>query len=89
MKKILISPSITDREVHSLNLYLNELSKIPVLTREEETILFKEYKMGDLKAKDKLITHNLRFVVSVAKHYQNMGVLLEDLIAEGNFGLMR
>lgn len=80
MKKILISPSITDREVHSLNLYLNDLSKIPLLTREEELKLFKDYKDGDLKAKEKIITHNLRFVVSVAKHYQNMGVLFEDLV---------
>ncbi len=89
MKNILIQPSFTDRETHSLNLYLNELNKLPVLTKGEEVELFTQYIAGDKRQEEKLITHNLRFVVSVAKYYQNMGLLLEDLIAEGNIGLIR
>ncbi len=89
MKNILIQPSFTDRETHSLNLYLNDLSKFPVLTKTQEVELFKAYKQGDKRQEEKLITHNLRFVVSIAKYYQNMGLLLEDLIAEGNMGLIR
>lgn len=89
MKNILIQPSFTDRETLSLNLYLNDLNKLPVLSKEEEVILFKQYKEGNERQKEKLITHNLRFVVSIAKYYQNMGLLFEDLIAEGNIGLIR
>ena len=89
MKNILIQPSFTDRETHSLNLYLSDLSKLPVLSREQEIQLFKDYKQGDKRQQEKLITHNLRFVVSIAKYYQNMGLLLEDLIEEGNIGLIR
>lgn len=89
MKNILIQPSFTDRETHSLNLYLSDLNKLPVLSREQEIQLFKDYKQGDKRQQEKLITHNLRFVVSIAKYYQNMGLLLEDLIEEGNIGLIR
>lgn len=89
MKNITISPSITDRDCKSLQIYLSELNKIKVLTKEEEKNLFTQYKQGDLSQRDKLITHNLRFVVSIAKHYQNQGILLEDLIEEGNIGLIR
>lgn len=89
MKKILIQPSFTDRDTQSLSLYLNDLNKLPVLSREEEKLLFAKYKQGDKRQQEKLILHNLRFVVSIAKYYQNMGVLLEDLIQEGNIGLIR
>ncbi len=89
MKNIIISPSFTDRDCKSLSLYLNELNKIEVLNREEERELFLRYADGDLIQRELLIVHNLRFVVSVAKHYQNQGVLFEDLIAEGNIGLIR
>lgn len=89
MKNIIISPSYTDRNTKSLQIYLNDLNKLPVLTKEEEKQLFILYKDGDMAQREKLITHNLRFVVSMAKHYQNQGILFEDLIEEGNIGLIR
>lgn len=89
MKNVFVQPSFTDRETKSLNIYLNELNKIPVLTKEQEVELFKQYKEGSLVQREKLITHNLRFVISIAKHYQNMGILFEDLVEEGNIGLIR
>lgn len=89
MKNIIISPSYTDRNTRSLQIYLNDLNKLPVLTKEQEKELFILYKEGDMAQREKLITHNLRFVVSMAKHYQNQGILFEDLIEEGNIGLIR
>lgn len=89
MKNIIISPSYTDRNTRSLQIYLNDLNKLPVLTKEQEKELFILYKEGDMTQREKLITHNLRFVVSMAKHYQNQGILFEDLIEEGNIGLIR
>ena len=71
-----------------LSMYLKDINKIPLLTREEEVELCKKAKKGDKAAKDKIIKANLRFVVKVAKKYQNHGLDLTDLISEGNIGLM-
>ena len=71
-----------------LGMYLKEINKIPLLSNEEETALALAAKKGDRIAKDKIIVSNLRFVVNVAKKYQNHGMELEDLISEGNIGLM-
>jgi RNA polymerase primary sigma factor len=73
----------------SLDQYLKEISAYPLLTREEEVELARRIKQGDEEALDKLVRSNLRFVVSVAKKYQNQGVALGDLINEGNLGLIR
>lgn len=77
-----------NQESSSLSYYLNEISKIPLLTREEEESLATLAKNGDKKAKEKLIRANLRFVVTVAKKYRNRGIPLADLINEGNMGLI-
>ena len=71
-----------------LTMYLKEINKVPLLTREEEVELCKKAKKGDKAAKDKIIKANLRFVVKVAKKYQNHGLDLTDLISEGNIGLI-
>ena len=71
-----------------LALYLKEINKIPLLTREEETELAKKASAGDKLAKEKMIKSNLRFVIKIAKKYQNHGLDLVDLIGEGNIGLM-
>jgi len=73
---------------NSLSYYLNEISKIPLLTREEEEELAIKAKNGDKEAKEKLVKANLRFVVAVAKKYKNQGIPLGDLINEGNIGLL-
>ena len=87
MKQLKIMHSITDRSDTALNSYLKDINKIPLLTREEEQkIAIKAYN-GDLKAKEKLVTSNLRFVVSCAKQYQGQGIDLIDLISEGNAAL--
>lgn len=75
-------------DVSSLSVYLREINKIPLLTREEEVELARRAKQNDEEAKDKLIKANLRFVVNVAKKYQNQGLTLSDLISEGNLGLI-
>jgi len=75
-------------DVSSLSVYLREINKIPLLTRDEEVELAKNAKDGDKVAKEKLIKANLRFVVNVAKKYQNQGLSLSDLISEGNLGLI-
>ena len=72
-----------------INWYLNQINKIPLLTKEEEQQLTKKIKAGDEEAKDKIIKANLRFVVSIAKKYQTSGVSLLDLINEGNLGLIK
>lgn len=87
MKNITIEKSITPRDTPSLDLYLKELTKTKPLTREEENTLAKQIRQGSQEAKDKLVTSNLRFVITVAKQYQGRGLLLEDLISEGNIGL--
>lgn len=89
MKHYPIRQSITDRSSISVNLYLKDISKYPLLTDEEESELISKIKNGDKKAKEKLITSNLRFIISIAKQYQNKGIELADLISAGNIGLMR
>src|SRR5574344_1376106 len=71
-----------------LTMYLKDINKIPLLSREEETELALKAKNGDKAAKDKIVNANLRFVVNVAKKYQNHGLDLPDLISEGNIGLL-
>ncbi len=71
-----------------LSMYMKELNKLPLITHEEEVELFKKIKKGDLRARNKVIESNLRFVVKIAKKYQNQGLPLDDLINEGNIGLM-
>lgn len=73
----------------SLNIYLKEISRIPLLSRDEEYELAKKVRTGDAKAREKLVSSNLRFVVKIAKAYQNRGISLVDLINEGNLGLIR
>ncbi len=72
----------------AISLYLNEINRVPLLTRQEEEDLARRAAKGDPKAKEKLISANLRFVVNVAKKYQNQGLPLDDLISEGNIGLI-
>jgi RNA polymerase primary sigma factor len=89
MRQLKISTNITSRESLALDKYLNDIGKIDLLTPEEETNLAKRIKNGDEVALEKLTKANLRFVVSVAKQYQNQGLSLSDLINEGNVGLMK
>lgn len=89
MNSLKISKSITNRDDISLNLYLKEISKQPLISPEEEIQLAKRIKTGDRTALSKLVNANLRFVVSVAKQYQNQGISLIDLINEGNIGLIK
>ncbi len=89
-KKMLnIEDSYTSREDASvLSVYMKELHKLPLLTREEEVKLATQAKNGDKRARERMIESNLRFVVKIAKNYQNQGLPLSDLINEGNLGLM-
>ena len=89
MRELKIMRQITDRENGSLNRYLAEISKEELITAEEEVLLAQKIKAGDQKALEKLAKANLRFVVSVAKQYQNQGLSLPDLINEGNLGLIK
>jgi RNA polymerase primary sigma factor len=89
MRQLKISKSITNRESHSIEKYLQEIGKVDLLTAEEEVELAKRIKKGDQKALEKLVKANLRFVVSVAKQYQNSSLSLNDLINEGNLGLVK
>ena len=89
MRQLKITKQVTNREAASLDKYLLEIGKIDLLTAEEEVELARKIKNGDLQALDKLIRANLRFVVSVAKQYQNQGLSLPDLINEGNIGLIK
>ena len=79
----------TSSDDSSLDQYLREISRYPLINQEEEVELAKRIHAGDEEALDKLVRSNLRFVVSVAKKYQNQGVSLADLINEGNLGLIR
>lgn len=88
MKSIQIKRSITNRDDTSLNDYLKDVAKIKLLTPEQEKEVGKLAKQGNKKAIDKLVTSNLRFVISVAKQYQNQGLDLIDLIQAGNIGLI-
>jgi len=89
MRALVITNSITRRDSRSIEKYLNEIAKYEVLTPEEELDLFKRYRNGDEQAFIKIIRSNLRFVVSVAKQYQHVGLSLNDLINEGNMGLIK
>jgi RNA polymerase primary sigma factor len=89
MRQLKITKSITNRESQSLEKYLQEIGKVDLLTPEEEVTLAKQIKEGDQIALEKLTKANLRFVVSVAKQYQNQGLSLSDLINEGNLGLIK
>lgn len=89
MRQLKITQSITNRADKSLEKYLSDISKEEMITIEEETRLARRIREGDQDALDKLTKANLRFVVSVAKQYQNQGLLLIDLINEGNLGLIK
>jgi len=89
MRQLKITKSITNRESQSLEKYLQEIGKVDLLAPEEEVDLAKRIKQGDQTALEKLTKANLRFVVSVAKQYQNQGLSLSDLINEGNLGLIK
>ena len=89
MRQLKITKSITNRESQSLEKYLQELGKVDLLTPEKEVDLAKKIKQGDQIALETLTKANLRFVVSVAKQYQNQGLSLSDLINEGNLGLIK
>src|SRR5215211_2631791 len=89
MRQLKITKSITNRESQSLEKYLQEIGKVELISPEEEVRLATLIKQGDQRALDRLTKANLRFVVSVAKQYQNQGLTLPDLINEGNVGLIK
>ncbi|MFT6971531.1 MAG: RNA polymerase primary sigma factor [Roseivirga sp.] len=89
MRQLKISKQITNRESQSLDKYLQEIGKVDLLTPDEEVTLAQRIRQGDQLALEKLTKANLRFVVSVAKQYQNQGLSLGDLINEGNLGLIK
>ncbi|MCA0382026.1 MAG: RNA polymerase sigma factor RpoD/SigA [Bacteroidetes bacterium] len=89
MRQLKITKSITNRESQSLEKYLQEIGRVELISPEEEVQLAIRIKQGDQRALDRLVGANLRFVVSVAKQYQNQGLTLSDLINEGNLGLIR
>ncbi len=89
MRQLKISKSITNRDSASLDRYLADIGKESMISAEEEVELARNIKAGDEEALNKLTTTNLRFVVSVAKQYQNQGISLQDLINEGNVGLIK
>lgn len=89
MRQLKITKSITNRESQSLEKYLQEIGKVELITPEEEVQLAEKIRQGDQCALDRLTKANLRFVVSVAKQYQNQGLTLPDLINEGNLGLIK
>lgn len=89
MRQLKITKQVTNRDTPSLDKYLQEIGKVDLISPEEEVILARRIKLGDTDALRKLVKANLRFVVSVAKQYQNQGMSLPDLINEGNLGLMK
>jgi RNA polymerase primary sigma factor len=89
MRQLKIAKQVTNRETPSLDKYLHEIGKVDLITVEEEVELARRIKQGDDRALDRLVKANLRFVVSVAKQYQNQGLSLPDLINEGNLGLIK
>jgi RNA polymerase primary sigma factor len=89
MRQLKIIKQVTNRESKSLDKYLQDISKIELITAQEEVVLAQKIKQGDQEALEKLTNANLRFVVSVAKQYQNQGLKLPDLINEGNLGLVK
>jgi RNA polymerase primary sigma factor len=89
MRQLKITKQVTNRDTPSLDKYLQEIGRVDLITPEEEVMLARKIKAGDPEALRKLVNSNLRFVVSVAKQYQNQGMSLPDLINEGNLGLMK
>jgi RNA polymerase primary sigma factor len=89
MRQLKITKQVTNRDTPSLDKYLQEIGKVDLISPEDEVILARRIKSGDAEALKKLVKANLRFVVSVAKQYQNQGMSLPDLINEGNLGLMK
>src|SRR5690606_20632448 len=89
MRQLKITKQVTNREAPSLDKYLHEIGKVPLITAEEEVQLARKIRNSDEQALERLINANLRFVVSVAKQYQNQGLSLPDLINEGNLGLIK
>src|SRR6187399_3099028 len=89
MRQLKITKQVTNRETASLDKYLQEVGKVDLITADEEVTLAKRIKEGDRNALEQLTKANLRFVVSVAKQYQNQGLTLSDLINEGNLGLIK
>ena len=89
MRQLKITKQVTNRETASLDKYLQEIGKVDLITADEEVELAQQIKAGDQRALEKLTKANLRFVVSVAKQYQNQGLSLSDLINEGNLGLIK
>jgi RNA polymerase primary sigma factor len=89
MRQLKISKQVTNRDTPSLDKYLQEIGKVELISPEEEVVLARKIRSGDIEALKKLVNANLRFVVSVAKQYQNQGISLPDLINEGNLGLMK
>jgi RNA polymerase primary sigma factor len=89
MRQLKITKQITNRETASLDMYLQDIGRVELITADEEVVLAQKIKQGDEKALDKLVKANLRFVVSVSKQYQNQGLSLPDLINEGNMGLIK
>ena len=89
MRQLKISKSITSRESHALDRYLTEIGREDLLSLDDEIELSQRIRKGDKEALDRLVRANLRFVVSVAKQYQNQGLPLPDLITEGNIGLIK
>src|SRR3954463_8965244 len=89
MRQLKITKSITNRESQSLEKYLQEIGKVELISAEDEVKLAVRIRQGDQRALDRLTKANLRFVVSVAKQYQNQGLSLPDLINEGNVGLIK
>ncbi len=89
MRQLKITKQVTNRETASLDKYLQEIAKVDLITADEEVELAQKIKAGDKEALEKLVKANLRFVVSVAKQYQNQGLSLPDLINEGNMGLIK
>jgi RNA polymerase primary sigma factor len=89
MRQLKITKQVTNRETASLDKYLHDIGKENLITADEEVELARRIKQGDKVALEKLTKANLRFVVSVAKQYQNQGLSLPDLINEGNLGLLK
>ncbi|MES2566183.1 MAG: RNA polymerase sigma factor RpoD/SigA [Bacteroidota bacterium] len=89
MRQLKITKQITNRETASLDMYLQDIGRVELITADEEVLLAQKIKQGDQQALDKLVKANLRFVVSVSKQYQNQGLSLPDLINEGNMGLIK
>ena len=89
MRQLKITKQVTNRETASLDKYLQEIGKVDLITADDEVELAQKIRAGDDRALDKLVKANLRFVVSVAKQYQNQGLTLPDLINEGNLGLIK